>query len=645
LQGAKKFNPTVGVTGGFLLRSFLMTESQLHDLLQSAAKHHQAAKFEQAEQIYNQILASDPRQPDALHRLGYLRYQQGKQAVALELIEQAIQLRPQSAEFACNHGVVLGALGRSAEAIAEYERAAAIKPDFAMAYFNIGCAWQAQGEWAKCEEAYQKALAIRPDYCETCVNLGGALHRQGKFDQAVVYLRRACTLQPNFAGAHLSLGSSLRGAGDLKGAIQAYNRAIEIRPDYADAHNNLGVALRESGRLADAMQSFKRAAELQPNDSEAVHNAAVTLHSQWRLEPAIAAYRHVVRLRPNAAEYLHNLAMALFEHGELDEATALFRQSVAIKPENAVMHWSLACALLSQGNFEEGLEEFEWRLAVKSRGLNRGFAQPQWDGSSAHGKTILLHAEGGHGDAIQYIRYLPMLYPSEARLILECQPALISLFRELKGIETIVPRGQELPAFDFHIPLIGLPRVMGTTLATIPANVPYLQALPDSVEKFRERLPADGQLKVGLVWSGKSVGSDVRTNTLQPFAPLAEIPGVQFVSLQTGPQASGPVPPKMSIINFSDELKDFSDLAGLLSHLDLLISVDTSVAHLAGAMAKPVWTLIPVRSDPRWLLNREDSPWYPTMRLFRQNNLLSWVEPFAKLAEALKELAAKPRLA
>jgi hypothetical protein len=308
------------------------------------------------------------------------------------------------------------------------------------------------------------------------------------------------------------------------------------------------------------------------------------------------------------------------------------------------MHWGYSLILLTVGDFKNGWEEFEWRLRAPELGFHRGFSQPQWDGSNFPGKTLLLHAEGGFGDAIHFVRYVPLVSQRGGTIVLECRPELASLMTQVPGIQRVIPKGETLPAFDFHIPLQSLPRIFQTTLETIPASVPYLGALEVKARYWQDRVRAapGPKLKVGLVWAGSNTNSpeDQRSRSLETFAPLASIPGIQFYSLQKGPEAVQPVPEGLSLVSYADELRDFTDTAGLVANLDLVISVDTSVVHLAGAMAKPVWTLVPAKCDFRWLLGREDSPWYPTVRLFRQKKGDKWNVVVGKIAEELR-LAAR----
>ncbi len=298
--------------------------------------------------------------------------------------------------------------------------------------------------------------------------------------------------------------------------------------------------------------------------------------------------------------------------------------------------------LLTLGQWKEGWAEFDSRLRLPHLGLNRGFPQPQWDGADPSGKTILLHAEGGHGDALNFIRLVPQVAQLGAKLILECQPALVRLMDGMAGLDRVIARGQPLPAFHWQIPLQSLPHVLGLTAENVPNKVPYLSAPVDAARRWADRLAGEAKRRVGLVWSGmKHAGRDARSRTIDVFAPLAEVPGVKFFSLQVG-EASRQTPPKgMDWADYSAELIDFAETAALVQNLDLIVSVDTSIAHLAGALAKPVWVLIPFQSDFRWLLDRTDTPWYPTMRLFRQKSIGDWTDVIQRIARALAELGVE----
>jgi len=392
--------------------------------------------------------------------------------------------------------------------------------------------------------------------------------------------------------------------------IAAYRQAITLRPDYADAYSNLGVALIDKGQL----------------------------------DEAIVACRQAITLRPDYANAYRNLGAALADKGQLDEAIAACRQAIKLRPNFARAHHNLALTLLMRGDFQPGWQENEWRWKCRDfPSPARNFSQPQWDGSAFEPRTLLLFPEQGIGDAFQFIRYLPLVVRRGGKIIIECQAEFQRLPRTMSEGCQIVAKGEPLPAFDLYCPLLSLPLVFGTTLENIPNIVPYLHADAQDAKRWQQRLddysPGLKVGKVGLVWAGNPAHKNDRNRSMKltSLAPLGQVPGVRFFSLQKGAAAAqAKTPPTgMELIDWTPELRDFADTAALIANLDLIISVDTAVVHLAGAMSKPVWTLLPFNPDWRWMLEREDSPWYPTMRLFRQSVRGDWDSVIKRVAEAL----------
>jgi tetratricopeptide (TPR) repeat protein len=337
---------------------------------------------------------------------------------------------------------------------------------------------------------------------------------------------------------------------------------------------------------------------------------------------------------------MNDLGTALRDLGRLDDAEAAYRRAIASKPEVGSSHWNLALLLLLRGRMEQGWKEYEWRRAVKESGWQRlgehhpSLAQPRWDGSAAAGKRLYIYSEQGFGDTIQFVRYLPMVQRTGARIILGCQTALVQLLQHLEGVEQCLPFSQPPPPFDAHCPLMSLPLVFGTTLQTIPADVPYLKADAGKLEKWKERLGGGTERKIGLAWAGRRVPDPRRSIPSSQLAWLSDAANVRWISLQKD-RADGP-PPGMAINDWTAELADFSETAALIGNLDLVITIDTAVAHLAGAMGKPVWMLLPFNPNWRWMLDRSDSPWYPTMRLFRQEKRGDWNGPVERILQELK---------
>jgi Flp pilus assembly protein TadD len=680
-----------------------VTVQQAFDL---ALHHHQAGRLIEAEALYRQILAVQPKHAAALHLLGLVAHQAGQNDVAVELIRHALVLEPNYPEALSSLGAALIAKGQPDEAIAAYSqaitlqanypdayynlgnalwrcgrveeavtayrRAIVLKPNFPEAHMNLGNVLREQGQLDGAIAAYRQAIVLQPDSPAAHYNLGGAMKDKGQMDEAATAYRRSIVLQPNNANAYCNLGIALGEQGQLDAAIAAYRQAIALQPNFPEAHNNLGNALRGQCQLAEAISAFHRAITLKPNYAEAYCNLGIALRDQGQLDAAIAAYRQGIALLPNLPEVHNNLANALGEKGQLDEAVAVYRQALVMRPnfpeahyglgnalwengrvEEAIAayrqalvqkpdfpdaHVNIALALLARGDFLSGWEEYEWRLKGKDApSLLRNFTQPRWDGGLLDGRTLLLHAEQGFGDAIQFIRYLPWVIQRGGNIIIECQPELQRLFQRMVLDLPVIAKGRPLPAFEIHCPLSSLPRAFSTDLSNIPGTVPYLHADDNAVTIWQERLARVGDsLQVGLVWAGNPIHKNDRRRSLKlaSLAPLAEVPGVRFISLQKCAAAAEArtAPEGMELIDVGDQLEDFADTAALLANLDLVITVDTAVAHLSGAMGKPVWTLVPFAPDFRWLLNRSDSPWYPTMRLFRQLRPGDWDSVIQKLA-------------
>jgi len=528
--------------------------------------------------------------------------------------------------------------------------------------FELALQQHQAGRLAEAEALYRQILAADPRHADALHLMGVVAHQVGQNEVAVGLIRQAIALKPHFPEAHYNLGNALCEKGCVDEAIAAYSRAIALQPNFPESYYNLGNGLRGKGRVDEAIAAYGKAIVLRPNYSEAYSNLGVALSDRGQLDEAIAASRQAIALRANYPEAYNNLGIALQGKGELDQAIAAYRQAIALHFNYAEAHVNLAFVLLVRGDFLAGWEEYEWRWTLKEAGsLQRNFTPPQWDGGPLEGRTLLLHAEQGLGDAIQFIRYLPRVAQGGGNIILECQPELERLFRRITPDLLVLARGQTLPAFDVHCSLLSLPRVFFTDLTNLPRNAPYLHADAADATVWRERLsgpgssirppglpqsrdPSGPDLKVGLVWAGGPTNTNDRNRSvkLASLARLAEVPGVRFISLQKGAAAAEArnLPLGMELIDVAEELKDFADTAALLANLDLVIAVDTAVVHLAGAMGRPVWTLLPFAPDWRWLLARSDSPWYPTMRLFRQPAPGDWDSVIVRVARELGVLGS-----
>jgi tetratricopeptide (TPR) repeat protein len=562
-------------------------------------------------------------------------------------------------------------------AIAAYQKAIEIKDDFFQAHFNLGRSYQDQQKFDAALSAYQKALRINPASYQAFYNIGVVRLAQKRLDEAAAAFQQTVKLKPDFPEAYNNLGVSLQKQGKWGHAIRGFQKAVGLNPQYAEAYFNLGRTFYELQRFNDAGQSYRTALKLNPEYAEAHHNLGLTLHKQGKLEQAAACYRKSLQLKPDdanvyynmgnvfldqgdfeemahwyqkavvfapdKAEAYNNLGKMLKEQGAIEAAETHFQEAIRSKPDFIDAHFNRAITLLLSGNYAEGWPEYEWRFKKRNwkNIYPHRFEQPRWDGTSFRGKTVLVHCEQGLGDAIQFARYLPMVKARGGTVVFETQKPLMAIFDRFPGVDHLAQiSATRKPAvdFNFHIPLLSLPGIFQTTLENIPAQVPYIFANPRKQAAWRKKVDPD-HFKVGIVWAGGILHQkdSSRSCSLKDFLPLTHIADVQLYGLQKGPasQQVAELSSQIQMKNYGEEFKDFSDTAGLIANLDLVVSVDTAVAHLAGAMGKPVWVLLPLLPDWRWMHDRTDSPWYPTMRLFRQQNRGCWDEVVQHVARAL----------
>jgi tetratricopeptide (TPR) repeat protein len=613
-------------------------QSDLAGLVQRASAHHGRGELDAAEDLYRQVLDARPGHFDALHLCGVLMQQRGRSAEALDLIGKALAANERVAAAHCNYGLVLAALGRNEEALTSYERALALKPDYAEALYNRGNALAALKRFEPAITSYAQAVALRPNYAAALLNRAQVLQKLGRTREALASFDLALALAPGNADSFNMRGNAHYELKSFAAALADYDRAAALRGDAAPVHNNRGNAMRELGRHQEALAAFDRALALKPDYAEAHNNRGNALLELNRLAEAVADYDRALALKPDFADALVNRGSALHHLGRNDEALASFNRAIALNPELAEAHWNKSLTCLSLGDFERGWQGYEWRWKRDGEFKPRGFTQPQWRGEDLHGRTILLHAEQGFGDTIQFIRYLPMVIANGGKVVLEIPDDLRPLIGRMDGVTAIVRRGDPLPPFDVHCPLMSLAGAFGTTLDTIPAPVPYLHAPAERISSWRIRLASTTAPRVGLVWSGKPTHKNDRNRSipLTLLASLLRTPGVTFVSLQKDTRdADRPALGKLPLLRLDDALADFADTAAAIAALDLVIAVDTAVAHLTGAMSKPLWLLLPAIGDWRWLNGRADSPWYPSARLFRQPRIGDWPGALAGVAREL----------
>ena len=646
-----------------------------------ALEHYRAGRMADATRIYEAILAGNPRDADALHLLGVVSDAGGDPALAYELIGRALAIRDMPS-YHSNLGMVLGHLGRHKEALACYERALGGRPDYPEAFNNLGVSLEALRRFVEAEGAYRKAIAARPGYAEAWGNLGNTLRSLGRLDEAVSALKQSVACSPSVTRA--GLGYTLRAVGRTVEAEAAFRHDVAMHPDSPDTLNNLAAALNESPQNAQAVVSSAEAAAQRPDSPEACANLGQVLHQLNRLEEAAAISERALALRPDYPEALTNLGNAQRDLGRLEEAETTLRRALALRPTEIGAYNNLAITfqaqdrpyealavldlaaalnpndseiqhhramlLLRQGRLREGWDGYEWRFRTKQAGSSyaRYAGQPRWHGEDLDGHTILLVPEQGFGDTIQFVRYAPLVVARGGRVLIAVQKPLdrlldVSLDR-LGGVAR-VNIGEPMPAYDVHCRLLSLPRIFETTLDTIPASIPYLHPEPEAVARWAARLyPDKPGLRVGVVWAGnpRHIGDRQRSLPFAALAPLWRVPGIRWFGLQLGDRAADLARAEVehrphAIDDLSSELSDFADTAAAMAGLDLVISADTAVAHLAGATGRLVWVLLPAVPDWRWLRSGRDSPWYPTMRLFRQNERRSWAPVLEAVADALAE--------
>ncbi len=549
--------------------------------LHEAVAAQRAGQTEKAAGLYSAVLRKRPNEFNAMHMLGVLEYQRGRLPQAVKLIRTALQNEPNSAD----------------------------------AWSNLGLALHAQGDHVQALESFERALALKPDHAEVLNNRGTTLNCLDRHEDA----------------------------------LASFTKAIALRPDYIFARFNQGSTLLGLGRFAEALASFEATLALAPNHADTLCHRGNVLMKLDRLEEAFASHAQALRFAPDHPEILQNQTVVLRHLGRPREALASAEAALRVRPHYAAARFEQAVALLALGDFERGFAAYESRWELPEFEPQRhNFGRPHWLGAEdVAGRTLLLHCEQGFGDTLQFVRYVPLLAARGATIILQVQARLKTLLSRMFGASVVIGRGEPLPPFDLYCPLMSLPLAFGTQVGTIPANVPYIAADSSRVAQWAARLDDfAGKTKIGLVWAGNADANAIdarRSMTLDQFAPLAGLPGIQFFSLQKGEAAAQALhPPEgLPLADFSADLHGFEDTAALIANLDLVISVDTAVAHLAGAMAKPVFILSRFDGCWRWLDHRADSPWYPTARLFHQKAPGAWDEVVARLRAALLDHTAE----
>ena len=604
-------------------------------------------RYEQALQSCDRAVAIDPTFGDAWNNRGNALNGLKRVTEALESYDRALALKPDYPAALSNRGNALRSLNRPDEALQSYDRAIALDPDYADTYYNRGVTLEGTNRLEDALASYDRAIEINPGFAEARNGRGNVLTALGRLAESVTSLQSAITLKPDYADAWSNLGNAFSALNRLDDALQCYDRAIALRPDFAEAYYNRGIALKDMKRLDDALQSYDRTIALKPDYAEAHSNRGHVVQQLQRQDAALADYDRAVALRPDYPEAWNNRGALLRELKRFDEAVESFDRAAALKTDFAEVHWNKSLSLLLMGQIAEGFRLYEWRHRRGAPNAPRAFPQAVWTGAEdLGGRRLFVHAEQGLGDTIQFCRYAKLAEAGRAQVVFSVQDSLVRLVQTLgPGIEVVGAQAEPQDS-DLQIALLSMPFAFGTNQNTIPAEIPYLRAEPERVAKWRAKIGNRG-FKVGICWQGEKSGViDIgRSFPLTHFEGLSKIPGVRLISLQknAGVEQLHELPAGMSVETLGDEFDAgpdaFLDTAAAMESLDLVIASDTAIAHLAGALGRPVWVALKYVPDWRWLLDRADSPWYPTMRLFRQKTQGDWPAVFADIAQELTNLA------
>jgi tetratricopeptide (TPR) repeat protein len=608
--------------------------------------------FAEAAREYRAALEIEPGMATDWGRLGSVLVELDRNDEALAAYQAALErLPPDTAERATllrRLGQVQRNAGQTDAAIATWRSALALAPNHAGVAFNLGNAFKDAGRNAEAEQAYRQALAIDPRLLRAQVNLGAVLHKEGRLEEAENAFRAALALDPALADARRNLAIVLN---DLNRGEEALRELGPLLADGKSDRETLYVATVVYQGLhlsAQALDVADRLLAMDPDDVHALGGRALALLGLDRQDEALAAAGAAKTRAGGDANSLNNAGVVFRTLGAVDEAIDCFRTAIALKPDFADAHSSLGVGLLSKGNFAEGWSEYEWRWQTRDfrRGLRR-YETRRWRGDPRPDGTLLVYAEQGFGDTLQFARLLAPAANRVGRLIFETQPELVRVMQGLPGAEHIVARGDPTPPFDLQIPLLSLPALLRFPLDAIPGAVPYLLAEPQQTAFWAQRLQPLPRPRIGLVWQGNPRHPNDRNRSigLAPLKPLIERFAAGWVSLQKpgGGEAIAAQGLTGLVFDPTAELEDFATTAALCANLDLVIAVDTSVAHLAGALGRPTFLLLPSVPDFRWLLGRSDNPWYPSMRLFRQRHFGIWADPLAELEQAVAEFGPARR--
>ena len=600
-------------------------------------------KLAEAEVGFRKAVELNPTSAEALNNLGVNLKDQGKHEGAIAAYQRALKIKPDYAVAQYNIGTTLKKQGKLDKAIEAYQHTLKIKPDYVGAHFNIGVVLTKQGKLDEAIEAYRRVLKLKPDYAKALYNIGNVLKDQGKLGEAIEVYQHALKIRPDYAEVHYNMGVALQEQGSFEAAVEAYQHALKIKPDSADAHNNLGVTLKEQGKLEDAIQAYQRALEIKPDYADAYYNMGVTLQEQGSFEIAVEVYQHALKIKPDYNEAHLNIGNMLCGQGKLDEAIESYQRALKIKPDFAEAFFGLALVTNLKGDLIKGFELYEWRTRVNALKIRSPRDNLSWNGAqNISGKRFVVYEEQGLGDKIQFCRYLPLLVQQNAFVTFQVTSALHSLLGTLDSNVILTNYLPSEDQIDFEAPLMSLPYLFNTDLHTIPAPSPYLYADEAKIKFWAEKLHKDN-FKIGICWQGSMTKVDVgRSFPLSLFEKISQISDVELISLHKGLGEDQLSDVNFNLTSFDDNFDTgtdaFIDTAAIMANCDLIITSDTAVAHLAGALGRTTWVALKAFPDWRWMLNGSKSPWYPTMTLYRQPIDGNWLDVFQTLERDLRLL-------
>jgi tetratricopeptide (TPR) repeat protein len=615
---------------------------QAEALFARAAVLHQQGRLLEAKAGYEKILQISPLHFGAQHFLGVVAFQMGSPEQAVELIGEAIKLNPSEPAAYVNRGLGLIVLEKHDEALDDFDRAIALKPDYVAAHQNRAISLHELKRYGEALAGFDKAIHFRPDNAQAHYNKGRTFGELNQFEEALQCLDRAISLQPGYAEAYSNRGNALVKLDRHEDALASYDKALALKPDNAEAYFNRGNVLAKLNCQNDALASYDKALSLKPDNPEAHYNRGIALAELDRPDDAIASFGTAISLKPDNAEAYYHRGNALREIGRFDDAIASYDRAISLKPDYSEALLNEACTLLLQGKFEPGFNLFENRGSLSDTQKDRNYPQPIWlKNQNLSGKSVLVYHELFLGDMMQFCRYAKLMETEGAKVYLSAQNCLHDLLKSLSPAIELIAEKSQPPAFDYHVSLLSLPLAFKTTEKAIPAQVPYLHADNDRIENWKRKIGGRG-FKIGICWQGsKQSTNNGRSFPLSEFCNISQFPGVRLISLQKndGLEQLAEMPDGMKVETLGDDFdagaQAFLDTAAVMKNLDLVITCDTAIAHLAGALAIPTWIVLRRVPDWRWLLERSDSPWYPTMRLFRQQERRNWRSAFAQMESAL----------